>query len=87
MSKVHDQAPSRDPLTQEWIDAHLPEQERRQVKIIKDMDALGAERDQWIEAFLERIQKRGFNVDGDMKRRVGPDEVPEKPDRPFKVVF
>lgn len=87
MSKVHDQAPSKSPQTQEWIETNLSDQDRRQGQIIKDMNALGPERDRWVDAFLERIQTRGFNFDGDQKRRIRSDEIPGKPDRPFKVVF
>lgn len=87
MDRVQDQAP---PLTEEekdWIAKHSAEQNSRQEKIIAEMDALAPERDAWIDAFFERIQTRGFNHNGDALTKIGKDDIPEKPDRPTKVVF
>ena len=87
MSKVHEQAPSRSPQAQDWIDANLLDQDRRQGQIIENMDRLGPERERWVEAFLMRLQTRGFNYDCDQKRLITAEDLPEKPKRPFKVVF
>ena len=87
MSKVHDQAPPSGEEVREWVARNGEDQDRRQSRISDEMEALAPERDRWVEAFLQRIQTRGFNVDGDQKRRITREEIPEKPDRPFKVIF
>ncbi len=87
MSKVNDHAPPRSDAAERWLEENLREQEARYHRIARAMDDLSAERDQWIRAFFQRIQTRGFNFDGDQKRKIPKDHLPEKPDRPFKVVF
>ena len=85
--KVQNQMPPRDADQQAWIDACATEQRARHQQIVADMDALSAQRDEWIEQFVERIQTLGFNYNCDAKRLIPEDEVPQRPDRPFKVVF
>ena len=70
-----------------WIRDESAEQEERYAKIVKEMDDLSEERDVWVEKFFERIQTRGFNVHYDNRRAIPDDELPKRPDRPFKVVF
>ncbi len=70
-----------------WIGDESAEQEKRYQQIVKDMDDLSDERDVWVEKFFERIQTRGFNVHYDNRRQIPDDELPTRPDRPFKVVF
>ena len=48
---------------------------------------IAAQRDQWIEAFLQRIQARGYNVHFNLLRKIKPEEIPKRPKRKFKVVF
>ena len=69
-----------------WLEENLAEQERRYAEIVTAMEALGPQRDAWINAFLGRIQRRGYNEDGDRLRRIGADEIPKRPRRPHKVV-
>jgi len=71
----------------EWIRDEGAEQEERYKQIVKEMDDLSDERDVWVENFFKRIQTRGFNVHYDNRRQIPDDELPERPDRPFKVVF
>ncbi len=87
MDRVQDQAP---PLTDEerdWIDRNAAAQKTRHTEIVEAMTALAPKRDAWIAAFLERIQTRGFNHNGDALTKIKKGDLPEKPDRPFKVVF
>jgi len=72
---------------QEWIRAELREQEKRYRAIVKQMEALEPQREQWIAEFLERIQTRGFNVHAQVMRRIKPDELYPRPKRRLKVVF
>lgn len=71
----------------QWIRDEAAEQEKRYQQIVQDMDDLSEERDEWVEKFFERIQTRGFNVHYDNRRAIPDEEIPERPDRPFKVVF
>ena len=71
----------------DWIRDEGAEQEERYKQIVKEMDDLSDERDVWVENFFKRIQTRGFNVHYDNRRQIPDDELPERPDRPFKVVF
>jgi hypothetical protein len=87
MHKVQDQAPARKQAENEWLQENVVEQQSRHEKIVADMDRLEAEREAWINGFLERIQTRGFNYNCDALRKIGTDEIPEKPAKPFKVVF
>lgn len=71
----------------EWIRDESAEQEERYKQIVKEMDDLSEQRDVWVEKFFERIQTRGFNVHYDNRRAIPAEELPKRPDRPFKVVF
>ncbi|WP_446830905.1 hypothetical protein [Candidatus Foliamicus sp.] len=72
---------------EQWIRDESAEQEKRYETIVKEMDDLSEERDEWVEKFFERIQTRGFNVHYDNRRAIPAEELPKRPDRPFKVVF
>ena len=87
MSRVQDHSPELSQAQREWRDRNLAEQKQRHADIVEDMEQLAARRDEWIEAFLERIQTRGFNYNCDELRKILKEELPVKPDRPFKVVY
>jgi len=70
-----------------WLKQEVREQKTRYRKIVAEQDALAPKRDRWIDAFLERIQTRGFNVHSNMLRKIPQEEIPQKPKRKFKVVF
>ena len=76
-----------DPKTQEWVDAEGEEQAARYAAVVREMDELGPKRDEWIEEFLQRIQTRGFNINGDTRIKIPAAKIPKKPKRKFKVVF
>lgn len=85
--KVQDKAPPANAEQQAWIDSCAEEQRARHLQIVADMDALAEQRDRWIDEFVDRIQTLGFNYNCDEKRLIPEDEAPQRPDRPFKVVF
>jgi hypothetical protein len=87
MAKVQDDAPEMNAQQREWMDRNLDEQKIRHSQIVDDMESLSPQRDIWVDGFLERIQTRGFNYNCDALRIIPNEELPEKPDRPFKVVF
>ena len=78
---VQDHRPPRTDEAAAWLEREVAEQQRRYEAIVTEMNDLNAERDKWYTEFLEIIQTKGFNVTGDQRRVIGPDEVPEKPDR------
>ncbi len=87
MDRVQDQAPPLTREEQDWIAKNAAAQRKRQAAIVSKMDALAPQREVWIDGFFERIQTRGFNHNGDALTKIDKDELPKKPDRPFKVVF
>ena len=87
MSQVQDDAPPIDSDGQEWLERNVAEQEARRAAIQADMDELAPQRDRWIDEFFDRIQRWGFNFNGDQRRKISREELPAKPERPFKVNF
>ncbi len=87
MSQVQDDAPPIDSDGQEWLERNVAEQEARRAAIQAEMDKLAPQRDRWIDEFFDRIQRWGFNFNGDQRRKISREELPAKPDRPFKVNF
>ena len=71
----------------QWLKEEVAEQEKRHKLIVKAMEALTPQREIWYAEFLERIQTRGFNVDGDMRSKIKPEDIPVKPKRSHKVVY
>ena len=70
-----------------WLKQEIRDQKLRYRRIVAEQEALAPKRDKRIDAFLERIQTRGFNVHSSTLRRIPKEEVPRKPRRKFKVVF
>jgi len=87
MDRVQDQTPSLTEEEQEWIAKNVAEQQARHAKIVAEMVALAPERDAWIDAFFGRLQTRGFNHNGDALTKIDKDDIPKRPNRPFKVNF
>lgn len=85
--RVQDHKPKRDAKTRVWMKENIAEQETRYQAIVKEMDELEPQRKRWYAEFLDLIQTRGFNVTGDMRRKIKKNELPKKPDRPVKVIF
>ncbi len=70
-----------------WLEEEIAEQQARYEKIVADMEAMNDLREQWYAEFLERIQTYGFNEDGDRRVKIQPDDIPERPEGPHKVVY
>ena len=87
MGRVQDEIPEWDAKERRWLEENLDRQKSRHEQILADMEAIAEERDRWVAEFLQRLQTRGFNYNCDALRKIPEDEIPEKPDRPFKVVF
>jgi len=87
MSQVQDDAPPFDGESRDWLERNVTEQEARRSAIEAEMIELAPQRDRWIATFFDRIQRWGFNFNGDQRRKISKEELPAKPDRPFKVNF
>lgn len=78
---------SRSESEEKWLKEEIFEQEERYRGIVKAMEDMSPQRDVWYAEFLERMQTRGFNYDGDMRVIIKPEDIPVKPNRPHKVVY
>ena len=85
--RVQDKKPKRSKAAQQWISENFAEQKERYRAIVREMDALEPTRKKWYREFLKTIQTRGFNVTGDIRRKIPKDELPVEPKRKHKVVF
>ena len=89
MSKaILKQKPKRTEEVEKWLNEEFGEQKERYEKIAQSMNIdLAQQREIWIQEFYERITTTGFNVHADMKKIIKKEELFQKPDREFKVVF
>jgi len=86
--RVQDQKPGRAGDAQAWVDENISEQKKRHAAIQKEINEdLAAQRAVWYREFLEVIQTRGFNMNGDLRRVIKGDAVPKKPNRPDRAVY
>ena len=87
--RVQDVRPKVTKEAEAWLSENIAEQKKRYAAIVKEQDELGTQREKWVEEFLRIIQEKGFNVNGDMRRRIKPEEVPSKPKgmKRHQVVF
>ncbi len=73
---------------EKWLKEEIEEQERRYQKIARQMDELGPQRKKWYADFFKRITTRGFNMDGDQKIVIKPENLPVQPDgREDKILW
>lgn len=73
---------------QAWLEEEIVEQEERFSVIEKAMEDLAPLRAQWYGQFFDRISTIGFNVDGDEKMVIPPDQLPVQPEgREDRVVW
>ena len=89
MSKaILKQKPNRTEEVEKWLQEEFGEQKERYEKIAQAMNIdLAQQREIWIQEFYERITTTGFNAHADMKKIIKKEELFQKPDREFKVVF
>lgn len=70
-----------------WVDEELKEQIDRYETIVKAMEDLTAEREQWVADFLHRVQTRGFHWHAEQRRVIPKDEIRPRDGRPLQVIF
>ncbi|MBL8200010.1 MAG: hypothetical protein JNK40_03475 [Chromatiales bacterium] len=85
--RVQDVKPARSKETEAWFRENIAEQKQRYAAIVKEQDGLAAQREKWVEEFLQVIQTKGFNVTGDTRRVIKPSEIAKKPKGRHQVVF
>ena len=86
--RVQDEKPPRSRDAQAWVLEQVAAQKKRHAAIQKEMNEdLAAQRERWYAEFLETIQTRGFNANGDQRVRIPKAGVPRKPKRPDRVVY
>jgi transposase-like protein len=86
--KILKSKPKRSEEVQAWINQEVKEQQARYEKIAHEMNVeLAEQREIWIQEFYERITTTGFNWHADNKKIIKKEELFQKPDREFKVVF
>jgi hypothetical protein len=78
---------TRTPAVVRWLREEVARQRKRYRQIVAQQDRLASKRDRWIADFLQRIQRRGYNVHSDQLRKIAPEEIPSRPKRRFRVVF
>ncbi len=82
MKRVQDEKPPRSEEVKAWMDEEIVAQKLRYDGIVEEIEGIQEERNGWIARFLDIIQNKGVNVNGDLRRQVGKEEIPERPDRP-----
>ncbi|MBX7170464.1 MAG: hypothetical protein K1X72_05860 [Pyrinomonadaceae bacterium] len=86
--KILKSKPPRSEDVEKWLAEEVAEQRERYEKIAHEMNVeLAAQREIWIQEFYERITTTGFYWHADNKRIIKKEELFQKPDREFKVVF
>lgn len=86
--RVQDQKPGRPAEAKAWLQENILEQKKRHAAIQKEMNEdLAPQRERWYREFLEIVQTKGFNANGDQRRVIKAADVPKKPSRPHKVVY
>lgn len=86
--RVQDEKPARGREAEAWVKEEIKEQAQRHAAISKEMnDDLAKQRERWYADFLQIIQTKGFNANGDMRVRIPKADVPKKPKRRDRVVY
>ena len=86
--KILQNKPKRSDEVEQWLREEFGEQAARYEKIAQEMNIdLAEQREVWIQEFYQRLQTTGFNVHADIKKIIKKEELFQKPDREFKVVF
>ncbi len=73
---------------QAWIEEEDRIQMEHYQRIYRETEELAPLRDRWVEEFFERITgPRGYSVHAGTRRTIAKEEIPERPDRPWRVVW
>lgn len=86
--KILQKKPKRSEEVEKWLQEEIEEQRKKYEQIAYAMNVeLAAQREVWIQEFYHRITTTGFNWHADNKKIIKKEELFQKPDREFKVVF
>ena len=70
-----------------WFEEELKEQLDRYETIVKEQEALSAEREQWVADFLPRIQTRGYHWHAENRRVIPKEEIRPRDGRLLQVIY
>jgi hypothetical protein len=70
-----------------WFEAELKEQILRYETIVKQMEDLAAQREEWVADFLHRVQTRGFHWHAEFRRVIPKEEIRPRDGRPLQVIY
>lgn len=85
--RVQDVRPPRKPDAQAWLKENVAEQKKRYAAIVKEMDGIEKDRQQWYADFLRIVSTKGWNVNGDQRMVVAAKDLPKRPKGRSRVVF
>jgi hypothetical protein len=86
--RVQDTKPARSAEAKAWVQENILEQKKRHAAIQKEINEdLAPQREKWYREFLQIVQTKGFNANGDQRRVIKAADIPKKPNRPDKVVY
>ena len=86
--KILKEKPKRSEEVEKWLQEEVAEQRERHAQIAQAMNIdLAEQREVWIREFYERITTTGFYWHADNKKIIKKEDLFQKPDREFKVVF
>lgn len=85
--RVQDTKPARKADAQAWFKENVAEQKKRYAAIVREQNGLEKEREKWYADFLQRVQTKGFNANGDQKVVIPAKLIPKKPKGRSRVVF
>ncbi len=76
------------PEVTEWIAEENRVQMGHYRRIFQQIAELAPHRDRWVEEFFERITgPRGYSVHAGTRRTIPEDQIPARPDRPWRLVW
>ncbi len=70
-----------------WVAEELKEQIARYETVVKEQEALTAEREKWVADFLHRIQTRGYHWHAENRRLIPKEEIRPRDGRPLQVIY
>jgi len=70
-----------------WVEEELKDQIARYETIVKAMEDMTAEREQWVADFLHRVQTRGFHWHAEQRRVIPKEEIRPRDGRPLQVIY
>jgi hypothetical protein len=84
---VQDLKPPRKADAAAWFKENVAEQKKRYAAIVAEMDSIEKDREKWYAQFLQIIQTKGFNANGDQRVKIPAKLIPKKPKGRSRVVF